>query len=640
MASLDDFVEGEEYDLNDIERWSAVSPVRGMVMEVDMERTDQAAGEDVWAAFLVTQISHRLDGSMVARCRFLGVTNAKFAAELDRRFNKSDGYLHVCLSKPCIEIGTPAPADPNALHIAAFRLWKLTTFKDICDYVDPSIYRSVRGWLNAKDAKTPGLPKPKRNAASKAAAMKKGEAKEPGEKEKPKRERAIRKRRNAGAGEEPPPRAGKPAAREGKAEDLDAKRQELRRKLRETRERLQGKKETIEAIDDSPGTPDEKGDEDPSGGNEHSGSSYSEEAAEDLNTGAELGGLYPNGRASKEDKGKKTTRAKDEQALVALKGPTTGNWNSQLVAKALETTVLQKKQKKKKDKKDKANSGIKALTNALTAVLEGKGSATNTSSSKRKKKKKKKRKRKMLADGTIQSFSESSSDAGVIEEEAESSETDLEAPMRKKSRDHPGSVLHMLVSHVQEQLHQGALTDMHGTGSSLTGGVKVMSYFNLHVKPSYPHHLRELRELHHLAAVIDLLRSGDIGRVGDSLAARFVAIHQSMVDASWTMAKHLELHPMEEVSAAGPAAILATRKHAKLVEKVQGVPSTWFGGQGKGRGKGRPYYDQREAKGDGRNDKGKGKNRKGRDGKGGQPYDRWSRDWDKTKEKPEEKPKN
>ena len=116
----------------------------------------------------------------------------------------------------------------------------------------------------------------------------------------------------------------------------------------------------------------------------------------------------------------------------------------------------------------------------------------------------------------------------------------MEAPLRKKSRDVPGSVLRLLIAHVMEQMdHQGSLVEVGPDHQSVTSGVKVMSYLNLFVKASYPHHLRELRELHHLASVIDLLRAGDLGRAADGLAARFIAVHQSVVDGGWSTARHL-----------------------------------------------------------------------------------------------------
>lgn len=198
-----------------------------------------------------------------------------------------------------------------------------------------------------------------------------------------------------------------------------------------------------------------------------------------------------------------------------------------------------------------------------------------------------------------------------------SSDEDLEAPVKKKSRDHPGSVLALLTSHVREQLEQGAAVDLPNDDGGVTSGVKVVTYFNLHLKPQYGQFQRELREMFTLASTLDQLRAGDIARVGDSLAGRFIALRQFLQDGHWGTAKHMELHPLEESSAAGPSIVLASRKHAKLVQKVQGLSPSgqWVYHPGKGRGRGRgDWYG--DGKGDGKSDpKGKGKKGKGRGGK-------------------------
>lgn len=110
----------------------------------------------------------------------------------------------------------------------------------------------------------------------------------------------------------------------------------------------------------------------------------------------------------------------------------------------------------------------------------------------------------MIASCSSSSESDGDSDDGDEEE----SETDLEAPIKKRSRDRPGSVLSMLTEHVRDQMDQASLADMPGESHSVTGGVKISSYFALHVKPTFPQHLRELREMHSLAATLDLLRQG------------------------------------------------------------------------------------------------------------------------------------
>lgn len=242
-------------------------------------------------------------------------------------------------------------------------------------------------------------------------------------------------------------------------------------------------------------------------------------------------------------------------------------------------------------------------------------------------------------DGTIVSSSGNSSNESEEKSEVASSETEMEAPLRKKSKTHPGAVLSMLINHIRDQMDQSALTEVGQESNNVTGGIKVMSFFNLFVKTAYPNHLKELREVHHTATVLDILRQGDVAKVGDTLAARFMAIHQSLVDGGWGTARHLELFPMIEPTAAGSAMLLATRKHARMESKAAGyLPLGGGNTSGKGRGgKGRGDWYQSDQKGERGEGKGKGKNKKGKN--------RWSKgdntgkDWEKTKEKPEEKGK-
>lgn len=313
----------------------------------------------------------------------------------------------------------------------------------------------------------------------------------------------------------------------------------------------------------------------------------------------------------------------------ALKDITTKSLSGQLILRAVSTTKARKQQAKKKKKK---HSGRSQLTKLLTQIL------TKESSGKKDKTDKKKRKRRRMKDGVIVSSTGSSSEASASEEEDEETDSDLEAPLRRKSRDKPGSVLALLTEHVREQLDQSSLADMPSGSHALTGGVKIASYFALHVKGQFPQSQRELREMYSLAATMDLLRKGDVARVGDSLAARFMAIHQALLDQGWHTAKHMELHSMDDANAATASLVLASRKHSRLVEKVQGRGyGGWYGkGKGKGRGGWQNYgdgaADTKGGKGkDGKKGKGKGR------GGGGQNWDNKVGDWEKKKEAPAEK---
>ena len=310
------------------------------------------------------------------------------------------------------------------------------------------------------------------------------------------------------------------------------------------------------------------------------------------------------------------------------KGISSGSLRGQLVQRAVLAAQSRKLSKKHKHKKKKKDDATKKLTDALAMIL-----------TKKSKKKKKKRKRRVTKDGVIETCSSSSTSTSESDEqEAASSDQDYETPMRKRSRDHPGSVLQPLTDHVRDQLQQSATTEVDEVDNSVTSGVKVMTYFMLQLRPHFQGYQREMRELHHLAACIDALRRGDVATTGDALAGRFIALHQSMLDQNWHTAKHMEIFPMEDSTAANTAMILATRKHSKLVAKAQGLsyPSTWVP-RGKGRGKG-DWNAWSDAKGESKGEKGKGK--KGR-GKGKGKYS-WGEtapggDWKEKKERPEDK---
>ncbi len=276
----------------------------------------------------------------------------------------------------------------------------------------------------------------------------------------------------------------------------------------------------------------------------------------------------------------------------------------------------------------KKGSSSRQVAKLLSQILMGK-------SGKKDEKKKRSKKRRKLKDGVIRSSSTTSGEEDSEASQSAETDEDLEAPMKKRSRDRPGSVLAMLTEHIRNVMEQSATADIPDEQLGVTGGIKVASYFQMHVKGQYPQYQRELREMHSLAATLDLLRVGDVARVGDSLSARFMALHQSMIDQGWATARHMELHNMDETSAASAGMILASRKHSRLVEKVQGKGWNYvpWGGRGKGRGK----HEWKGSQEDGKGEKGKGK--KGKKGKWQSPgnWDKKVNEWEKAKDKGEEK---
>ena len=91
--------------------------------------------------------------------------------------------------------------------------------------------------------------------------------------------------------------------------------------------------------------------------------------------------------------------------------------------------------------------------------------------------------------------------------------------------------------------------------------------------------------MHNLATSIDLLRQGQLARLGDVLAGRLIAIHQSLLDASWSSARHLEVMPMPEGTALSDGVLLAARKHGRQVSRAQDPTLGWRPSKGKNKGK-------------------------------------------------------
>ena len=343
---------------------------------------------------------------------------------------------------------------------------------------------------------------------------------------------------------------------------------------------------------------------------------------------------------------KKKKSKESELALVASRGSTSKGYQGQLVGKALAVSQTNAEEKKR------STSSSSKLGATLAKILT-KEVTKNKGKKKRKKEKKKKRKRRREkggdpgdeGDGYTSSSSPSSS--GEIDNsednsnksgDSPSSDEELEAPLRKKSKKNPGSVLELLVSHAREQLDQSASV---GVGREedhyLTTGIKVMTYFQVLLKPKLGGSQALQREMHHLATAIDLLRQGRLGLLGDTLAARFLCLHQSILDGHWSAARHLEIFPMEETSAASTALLLKTRKHARLAAKALGADGggNFWSSYGPGRkGKGKQDWqggDVRDGKGKGKKGA-KGKNKKGKQNWWHDSERQGEQEWKDTKE--------
>ena len=627
--------EGEEFTIADISKWATLVPARGHVIEADLMHSSMQAEPETWAGFLVMDSALDSGGGISMRVKSLGCSTGSLSKELSKTFNRKVNYLHLCAADPCTE------APEVAIHALRVRLFSLEGFHS---KMSAATARQAHKWLEDGGDK-------------KGNGEEEEEEKENEETEKEKKEKAKEKKR----GKE------RENAEHGK-KTLDPKKvEELRKQLQSVREKFTGRGD--------PGDP---------GGNKSTSSSSSSNSSSSSST------TERSGSAQEEPKrlgtGTTVRRAKEKKnTREDTRGTTTRSFADQLMAQARlnqegkaqlalgdqdqqgngkdeneanQVRSRTKEQEQKKEKKKSGNPGggpPSSSSSSGKSKRKGKKSPGKKGGRKKSKKEKKKKKRKKLkkelkklkkakkakkkkkkagATRSCRTSSKSTSSSRSSDSDAE-----MDAPLRKKARKKPGSVMALLLDHVRTQLEQGAQLEMPtGSKENLVDGIKVATYLNLHVKPAFPTYNRELRELHVLSTCLDALRRGNLPRVGDILSGRFLALHQSMLDASWAGARYLEVEPMGDGSAAGDSILLQARRHQRLVQKSHGAESSWTGGRGKGKGFRNPSWQSWYGEGEGgKPQKGKEKGKKGgKKGKATRGDQASKQDWKDSLEKPGE----
>ncbi len=513
--------EGAEVAVEDTAEWSALSVEVGEVVEVFIGGTSYLAVADCWAAFLVVKVVTESDGSFLLDTRYLGCEDESLGGDLSRDFGETVVQLHLCLSKPCYET-----RETDAIHVTRVRIWKWPTFKGT-HYLTKTAEAEVKKWLKEakkEEDKLRGTPKrtPRRPAMKKPVPDK------------------------ADAG------GGVPGKDTITPEMKDA----LRSKLKEVKKKVLPKGKPGEVVEvDTEGEPKD--------GDESESESCSCVRTPDEETRLVTGTAIQDGAPWLATAAAgKTKKSKEPEAIKDI---STKSLSGQLILRAVSVTkdrrkVVQKKEKKKGGSKEK-------LAHVLSQIL-----TSGKKHGKEKKKKDKKKKRKEVDQWSdselklqLQNLLGLGGRAGGGRFGDGSRSTD-----EKEEQRQAGIGISSINRARREQMDQSSLADVPSGSHVLTGGVKIASYFALHVRGQFPQSQRELREMHSLAATMDLLRKGDVARVGDSLAARFMALHQALLDQGWSTAKHMELHSMDEANAASAALVLASRKHSRLVEKVQG----------------------------------------------------------------------
>lgn len=613
--------EGAEFSHEDHAAWESLTIQRGQIVEADLNSAGEEFPPDLWGGFLVTKVELGLEGDMILHVKSLGCDDPDTTRSLSTNFNRRAGCLHLCHSYPCEVEGD------FTLHISRLRLFSPEGFAK--DYMTHAVKKQLKKWLDhmGEEDDPPSFGMGVTGPSGDDAPWEHLEPMKP-------------------LAKAHPPRA--PGEEEGKVSE--EKRKELRKRLEDAKAKM-----SQEGVGGAgPGSALPPGTSREFVSPEYSPSPLEEEAAlnerrksalrdtprrsakeipapEELDHGGES-------RKDKKEKKKRKAREGDREDTLAIRDTSTGSLQVQLLSQAAK--AAQEKAGRLKGEKEKAK---RKDPGALLMKLLQQAAGGNK---KKKKKKKRKegggssahpyrssspggsRKRKKRRNGDPGSSPSSSSGSGRMSGSGESSSENsdvgssssaedlkMEPPLRKRAREKPGSVLQLLVEHARMQLDQSAKVIVgKEEDRNYTTGVKLSSYFSIIIRPQVGTINGQVREMHLLSSCMDALREGALDHVGDLLAARFISLHQSLLDGNWTAARQLELLPLEEVSAAGPQLVLQARKQAKLAAKVS-QPDQWYpqgAGKGRGsRGKGSGWPEwQGEPKGKTKKGgKGKGKNR-------------------------------
>ena len=631
--------------MEDVERWTMLNIVHGDFVEVNLQYTDWEGAPNIETGYLVMERFVSADGGMTLRVHSIGCSEPSLNKQLSQMFNRRQGFVHLCVSRPCTE------AEENHLHATRVKVFTSDGFNP--SYYLASHRRQVAKWLGEggredadsgievderspvgvgrgrEDASLRALEKGSKRkelketsksserpgalrstSAAKSRARGKGVSFGDGEKSAPPRGRESRRRQATESGAGTPDDMGLGTSRE--REEMST--EELREKLNQVRVRLGGApRPTLKELRTDREAEDAE--------------ARLQDAAEDSDYVEDLRSLTSG------------ATLKRKRQVEDTRGTSTRDVSTQLVRQAQERSNEQ--QSRSSDSKGRRDKGSERqeLLKLLNQVAGGSGSGGHgadrggdrgergRSRSKKKKKKDRrgKKKRRRLVNGVIISSEETRSSS---EEESgsggSSSQGGFEAPLRRRSKSSPGAVLRLLVQRAQDALDQGSLVEISkDTGKSITEGVKITTYFNLHVRPFFSQHRAAMRDLSLMSQAIDKLRSGSVATTGDLLAGHFLAAHQALIDQSWSQARYLEVADQDEQNATPAAILLEARKHAKASFKVE-TPDAWLpykgwqkgwpgGGRGrweseKGRGKTKKGGKQRD-KGSWGEKEGKGKNK-------------------------------
>ena len=419
------------------EGWPSFKVEVGEVLEFSVNKEDGGMAFPIKAAMIVTAATDA-GGQVGYYGRFIGSEDAGKNRELGNTINHRDRGVHLCQIDPC-----DALEGTWAAHVTRARWWTMQKFPR--DYIKPW------GAMVLDEGIRIGCPGEGVNPQ--ASQQETGTCRQeiPRSREGPREETKWKEKETSHQ------EAREEARQAGGLPGKDGTREALRSKLKDLKNRLIGDgtdtKEEIIEIGESEDGGESSGDFDFAlekkvrrstlGTGSNLNPTESRLALRDLDDAEDLKGstLRRPLKVKKEKRQRKSLGAKKARER-----------RSSLLAVAEQREEEQKKRKVslRKKKGRSRSSGARALVQLLSG----------------------KKKRSRMKDGGSSPSSSGSSTDGDTEDEESSTESEVTAPLKRRSLKRPGSILKMLFSHATEALDQSAVVEM-GSSSSITGGMKM-----------------------------------------------------------------------------------------------------------------------------------------------------------------------
>ena len=119
--------------------WTMLNFSKGDFVEVPLKETSWEPMSEAWAGFLVMDRQVTADGGVALRVHSVGSTDSTQSRTLSGRFNRKEGFLHLCISRPCTE------AEENYLHVTRLKVFTHAGFAPA--YYTAAHRRQVAKWL-------------------------------------------------------------------------------------------------------------------------------------------------------------------------------------------------------------------------------------------------------------------------------------------------------------------------------------------------------------------------------------------------------------------------------------------------------------------------------------------------------------